>query len=188
MNPVYAAAADLHAFFTERGWEFCLIGGVALQRWGEPRQTLDADFTLLSHFVRDEEFIDALLAAYPSRISDARDFALRARVLLLRHPNGVGLDVALGGIPFEVASVARSSEWQAVPGVTLRTCSAEDLIIHKVFAGRTQDWADVERVLQRQGEGLNIALIEAELAPLLALKECPESLERFRGLARRHAG
>lgn len=96
MNPVDAGAADLHPFFTERAWEFCLIGVVALQRWGEPRQTLDAGFSLLSHFVDDWEFVDALLAAYPSRISDARGFALRARVLLLRHPNGVGLDVALG--------------------------------------------------------------------------------------------
>ncbi len=186
MNPVYAAAADLHAFLTARAWEFCLIGGVALQRWGEPRQTLDADFTVLTHFIRDEEYIDALLAAYPSRIPDARDFALRARVLLLRHCNGVGLDIALGGIPFEVASVARSSEWQAIPGVTLRTCSAEDLIVHKVFAGRNQDWADVEKVLKRQGRGLNVALIEGELAPLLALKESPESLDRFRGLLRQH--
>lgn len=86
-----------------------------------------------------------------------------------------------------MASVARSSEWQAVPGVTLRTRSAEDLVIHEVFAGRTQDWADVEKVLQRQGRGLNLALIEADPAPLLALKGSPESLERFRGLARRHA-
>ena len=95
-------------------------------------------------------------------------------------------DVALGGIPFEVASVARSSEWQAVPGIALRTCSAEDLIVHEVVAGRAQDWADVEKVLQRQGRRLNVALIEGELAPLLALKESPESLDRFRDLLRQH--
>ncbi|MBN9690600.1 MAG: nucleotidyl transferase AbiEii/AbiGii toxin family protein [Verrucomicrobia bacterium] len=185
MNQVYAAAADLHNFCLGRGWEFCFIGGVALQRWGEPRQTLDADLTLLTHFVYDEDYIDTLLSAFPARLSDAREFAKRARVLLLRHPNGVGLDIALGGLPFEVSSVARSSDWQAVPGLSLRTCSAEDLIVHKVFAARAQDWADVERILQRQGRRLDVELIERELIPLLALKEAPENLTQFRALLSR---
>ena len=46
MNLVYAAASDLHRFCVDRKWEFCFIGGVALQRWSEPRQTLDVDITL----------------------------------------------------------------------------------------------------------------------------------------------
>jgi hypothetical protein len=33
---VYRAAADLQRRCKERGWRFCLIGGIALQRWGEP--------------------------------------------------------------------------------------------------------------------------------------------------------
>ncbi len=96
MNAVFAAASDLHRFCVERRWEFCFIGGVALQRWSGPRQTLDADITLLTRFVHEEEYVDTLLAGFSSRRPDAREFALRARVLLLRHPSGVGPDIALG--------------------------------------------------------------------------------------------
>ena len=88
----------------------------------------------------------------------------------------MGRDVALGGIPFEMASVARSSEWQAVPGLALRTCSAEDLVVHKVFLGRAQDWANVEKVQPRQVRRLNVAPIQGELAPLPALKSGESSM------------
>ena len=55
-------------------------------------------------------------------------------------------------------------------GHTLITCSAEDLVIHKAFAGRDRDWADVESVLIRQHGKLNLELIRTELPPLLELK------------------
>lgn len=186
MNHVHSAASDLHRFCSRQGWGFCFIGGLALQRWGEPRQTLAADLTLITHFEHDETYARVLLSEFAPRIPEALEFALRARVLLLQHPNGVGLDIALGGLPFEVDSVSRASDWEATPGVVLRTCCAEDLLIHKVFAGRTQDWADIERVLQRRGDTLDISLITRELGPLLALKESPESLDRFLALLDRH--
>ncbi len=62
------------------------------------------------------------------------------------------------------------------------TCSAVDLVIHKVFAGRGLDWLDVERILQRQGKRLDFGLIFEELRPLLALKEEPENEERLHRL------
>jgi len=39
-----------------------LIGGVALQRWGETRMTTDADATVLTHWVNDESVADLLLS------------------------------------------------------------------------------------------------------------------------------
>ncbi len=65
------------------------------------------------------------------------------------------------------------------------TCSAEDLIIHKAFAGRNRDWADIEHVLERHGPHLNFQLIFDELRPLLELKEEPENEERLRRLMER---
>jgi hypothetical protein len=46
-----------------------------------------------------------LLSRFQGRAADARDFALRARVLLLQHSNGVPLDIALGALPFEAHSI-----------------------------------------------------------------------------------
>ena len=50
MNAVIAAAAELQAVCEAEGWRYCLIGGVALQRWGEARETVDVDLTLLTGF------------------------------------------------------------------------------------------------------------------------------------------
>jgi hypothetical protein len=39
VNPLFAAALEIQQFFNAHGWRFCFIGGLAVQRWGEPRLT-----------------------------------------------------------------------------------------------------------------------------------------------------
>jgi hypothetical protein len=179
LNPVYAAALELQGACRERGWSFCFIGGVAVQRWGEPRLTADADLTLLAGFGNEESFVDPLLAAFRARVQDARAFALKRRVLLMEASNGVPLDVSLGAIPFEERVVARSSAFDIGGGAALVTCSAEDLIVLKVVAGRDRDWLDVRGVAARQGPRLKAKLVRRELEPLLELKGDAESMPRL---------
>lgn len=102
--------------------------------------------------------------------------------MLLRTAAGAPIDVALGALPFEERSIERASGW-AVPGARpLRTCSAENLLVHKVFAGRDRDWADVAGVVARQGSTLDVGVIVEELEPLLAVRGGPAALVRLRGL------
>jgi hypothetical protein len=89
------------------------------------------------------------------------------------------LDGALGGLHYEENSIRRASAFQFPTRQSLTTCSAEDLIAHKVFAARDKDWLDVDGILARQWGKLNLALIRAELKPLLELPERPESLARL---------
>lgn len=189
MNDLYRAALDLQAFCQARGWRFCFIGGVAVQRWGEPRQTDDADLTLLTGFGHEEAFVDPLLEKLAPRRPDAREFALMNRVLLARHREfGVPLDIALGAFPFEENAIARATFWDCTgEGDLLLTCSAADLIIYKAFANRGIDWQDIERILQRHGAALDFALVWRELLPLLELKEDPAIEPRLRELIARHA-
>jgi len=35
VNPIFAAALEVQAFCRDRGWQFCFIGAVAVQRWGD---------------------------------------------------------------------------------------------------------------------------------------------------------
>lgn len=182
LQAVFQAAEEVQAFCTKHGWRFCFIGGVALQRWGEPRLTQDADLTLLTGFGAEESFADPLLAHFAGRRIDTREFALRHRVLLIQTDTGIAVDVAFGGVPFEERSVGRASPWHWTTGHTLTTCSAEDLIIHKVFAGRDRDWGDVESVLIRQRVKLDLSLIRRELKPLLELKGQSEAMTKFDGL------
>lgn len=118
---VLAAAAEVQDFCQARRWKFCFIGGVAVQRWGEPRLTQDVDLTLLTGFGQEEFFADALLDVLQGRRSDAREFALKRRVLLARTKGGVNVDVAFGALPFEERSIARASAWNWEPGQTLIT-------------------------------------------------------------------
>lgn len=176
---VLTAAGEVQDFCQRLGWRFCFIGGVALQRWGEPRLTQDVDLTLLTGFGNEQTFVDALLKEFVARRPDAREFALSRRVLLIQTRGGVGVDVALGAFSFEERSIQRASVWAWAAGQSLVTCSAEDLVVHKTFAGRDLDWGDVERVLTRQHRKLDLMQIRSELKPLLELKGAPESLDKL---------
>ena len=168
---VFGAALDLQDFCEQRGWKFCFIGGIAVERWSVPRFTEDADMTLVTGFLDHADYSRSLLERFEGRRPDTLEFAIQHRVLLLRHENGVELDVGLGGMDFEVRAIDRASYWKARPGVRLLTCSADDLVVHKAFASRLQDWADVERIIGVQEKKLNVPQILRELAPLAELKE-----------------
>jgi hypothetical protein len=177
MNAIIGAAAELQAVCLAEQWRFCFIGGLAVQRWGEPRETVD--LTLLTGFGGEAPFVTRLLDRFEPRIPDAATFAQHTRVLLLRATSGVGLDVALGGLPFEEEAVARSSMFTFPPAVPLRTCSAEDLLVLKAFANRPKDWLDVDGVIIRQGGTLEWDYVQRHLAPLVELKEEPDILDRL---------
>lgn len=176
MNALYAAALEVSEFMTEREWRFCIIGGLAVVRWGEPRTTADVDMTLLTGFGREEDFAKPLLDKFQGRTSNALEFALEQRVLLVEASNGRDIDISFGAFPFEEEMVSRATAFEFDEGVSLVTCSAEDLFVLKVFAGRPQDWADAESVAIRQP--LDRKYVLGHLGPLTELKEAPEDLER----------
>lgn len=180
MNPIFAAALEVQEFCLGHRFRFCFIGGLAVQRWGEPRLTIDVDVTLLTGFGAEASFVEALMERFQGRRSDTREFALRNRVVLLESSSGIPLDVSLGAMPFEERAVTRATGFQVEPGVALTTCSAEDLIVHKAFADRPKDWLDIEGIALRQAGRLNERLIFDELHPLLVLKGTLEIEERLR--------
>jgi hypothetical protein len=185
LTRVARAALHLQEFCEERAWRFCFIGGLALQAWSAPRLTIDVDITLLTGFSGEEQYIDAMLGAFTARIPNAREFALRNRVLLLSWQEEAGIDVSLGALPFEERSVERAVVRLVATGCRLRVCSAEDLIIHKAFASRDQDWADVDGILMRQGSSLDTGLIFEELRPLALLKQDDAIVPRLERLMRK---
>lgn len=182
VKPVFEAAREVQEFLRFSGSEFCFIGGVALQRWGQPRFTRDVDLTLLCPLGAEAQAIGRVLERFAARIPDAREFAVKNRVILVQSKTGVPIGVALGALPFEQHCVERASEFDFGRGLHLLTCSAEDFVVLKAFAGRGQDWVDLEYVLVRQRRILDWRLIDDELKPLLELRETPESLEKLQQL------
>ena len=177
MNPLLEAAQEVCEFLSEQAWEYCLIGGLAVQKWGEPRTTLDADITLFTGMGREEEFVDPTLGHFSGRLPNAREFALANRVLLVRAANGTDIDIVLGALPFEAEMIRRAKPVEFAPGVELVCCSPEDSFIMKAFAGRPRDWLDAESIASRQSNLDNKYILE-QLEPLCALKDAPELYEK----------
>jgi hypothetical protein len=185
MADLLDAAREVDSFCRRKDWRYCIIGGLALLRWGEQRMTKDVDFTLLTGFGQEESYLTALLAEFEPLQHGAMDFALRNRVLPIRTKAGFKADIALGALPFEELVVNRASDFAYATNCVLRTCAPEDLIVMKAFASRPQDWIDIEGVLIRQQSKLDWKHIYTQLTPLAELKEQPELVEQLRVLDRK---
>lgn len=170
------AAASALTALSEHEIDACVIGGLAVARWGEPRFTADVDLVAMTAVRRDAEAVDALLAKFSPRMPDARAFALAHRVLLLESSEGVQLDVSLGALDFERDMVVRSTEWSVDGCPPIRTCSAEDLLVLKAFAGREKDWSDIRGIIHRQGAAIRRDAVLRRLTPLAEFAERPEAI------------
>ena len=148
-------------------------------RWSQARVTRYLDLTLLTGFGHEEAFIESLLSHYRPRVAEPRQFALRSRVLLLISPGGIGIDISFGALPFEYLAVQRATAFEFAPGLELRTCSAEDLLVMKLFASRAIDIRDAEGIGVRHHKTLDWRYVEQQLTPLAEAKEDPEILRQL---------
>lgn len=181
MKQILEAAKEIQDFIEEKDWKFCFIGGISLQVWAIPRNTNDADITLITGIGSEEQFIRTILARFKSRISDDPiGFFLPRRIVLI-DIGGVGIDISLGALEFEELAVERSTYHEFLPDIVLKVCSPEDLIVFKAFANRLKDWADIENILSVQ-TNLDWNYIHKHLSPLVELKEEPEILTTLNNL------
>ena len=149
----------LAAALDRAGMPYMIIGGQAVLLHGEPRLTADVDVTLGIDTDRYEE-IEALARTLDFRIlPDApEDFIAETSVLpTMDGSSGIRVDFIFSNTPYERQALGR------VKTVTLgnahvRFASAEDLVIHKIVAGRARDLDDVRGILRTTG-GLDTAYI-----------------------------
>lgn len=179
MNRLIEAALELHAFLTRHAVPYAIIGGVAVQAWGEPRLTVDLDLTVITPPEGTAAFVALVLQQFTPRVSDPVAFARRTCVILIRASNGCHVDISLGVPGYEEEVIRRAVDYEVAPGKRVRLCSAEDLIIHKAVAGRPQDLMDIEGIVHRQGERLDGEYIRRWLGEFAAILEMPEIPERF---------
>ena len=133
-----------------------LIGGQAVLLHGEPRLTQDVDITLGVTPERLPEVLDLCrdlnLELLPD---DVAEFVRATFVLPVRHvQSGIRVDLVFSATPYERKAISRAVTVE-LGGSTVPFASAEDLVIHKLFAGRARDIEDVEGVLRRKGQDLD---------------------------------
>ena len=173
MADLEAALADLAHRLGEAGIEYMVIGGLANAVWGSPRSTIDIDCTVVLDPARAGRLLEMLGPAYHSRTNDPKGFAARTRVLPLRHRDGVQIDLIFAMLPFEEEAVHRAVE-VIVKGISVRFCTAEDLVLHKIVSQRERDRQDVEEILGRRRSSLDRSYLDPRVRELAALLERPE--------------
>ena len=135
---------------------FMLIGGQAVLLHGRPRLTEDIDITLGV----GPERLPALLAACSATgltplPADPAGFVAETFVLPARHAaSGLRVDCIFSTTPYERDAIARA-ETVEIGGERVPVASAEDLVLHKLFAGRPRDLEDAVGVVQRKGVAMD---------------------------------
>lgn len=180
------AAREVHQILAELQVPYALIGGLAVQYWGEARFTKDIDLTVIVPIEHEEAFLRALCERLPPRREDALDFAQRHRIYLAKTKNGFPVDVSLGLPGYEEEMAARAVDYTTKAGDMIRVCSAEDLIIHKAIAGRPQDLRDIEGVIIRRASSLDLEYIRNWLAVFGGWLETDDVINRFEEAWRRY--
>ena len=176
----YEAAWEIHQFLTKRGLAYAIIGGMAVQKWSDPRFTRDVDLAVAAPLTTGSAPLVRLITGhFPSRSADPVDFAGKTRMVLITASNGVEVDISLALPGYEDQLFARAVDYEIEPGKAIRLCSAEDLIIHKCVAGRPQDISDIQGVVDRQGKKLDAAYIRRWLKDFSDVLANGDILERF---------
>lgn len=129
---------------------YMVIGGQAVLLYGEPRLTADIDVTLGAGIRRLPDVLrsaqDLALECLPA---DPEAFVSRTMVLPTRHrESGIRVDFIFSFTPYEAGAIERARLVE-LDGRKVAFASPEDLVIHKIFAGRPRDMEDVHSVLVR---------------------------------------
>lgn len=127
---------------------YMIIGGQAVLLYGEPRLTKDIDVTL-GVGVESLEQVHAVATAMGLSIlvSNRDDFVRKTMVLPARDDaSGIRIDLVFSFSPYERRAIERA-KGVAIGSATVRFAALEDVIIHKVVAGRPRDLEDVRTLL-----------------------------------------
>jgi len=125
-----------------------VIGGQAVLLYGTPRLTRDIDVTLGINIDRLPE-VAALAREYHLRIipPNYREFAAQTMVLPLEDGKSkFRVDFIFSFTPYETQAIRRAKKIKFGRSV-VKFASLEDIIIHKIFSGRSKDIEDVKSVI-----------------------------------------
>jgi hypothetical protein len=130
------------------GLPYMIIGGQAVLLYGAPRLTKDIDITLGVDVGLLERVLPPISAMGLEIIpGDFRSFAEQTSVLPAREKqSGIRVDFIFSFTPYERQAISRARA--VLLGETnVAFASVEDVIIHKIFAGRPVDIEDVESMV-----------------------------------------
>lgn len=164
----------------DAGLPYMIIGGQAVLLYGRARLTRDIDITLgvdTDQFARVEQVCKNLdlepLASRP------RDFALKTKVLPVEDRDSkVRVDFVFSFTPYEAQAIERANE-VLVEECPVRFASCEDVVIHKMVAGRPVDQEDVRHLLAKNRESIDVDYLRRWLSEFGQIPDHRQILAEF---------
>lgn len=137
-----AAALETHAI------PYMVIGGQAVLLYGEPRLTKDIDITLGAGIDRVPDVIAVVeKLGLKLLVKDFETFVRETMVLPVADEEvGIRVDFIFSFSPYERQAIGRG-RMVRLGDADVCFASVEDLIIHKIVAGRPRDIEDVRTML-----------------------------------------
>jgi hypothetical protein len=128
-----------------------VIGGQAVLLYGEPRLTKDIDITLGVgiDFLNQIERIVKLVGLSPL-VRNVADFVKETMVFPVQdRKSGIRVDFIFSSSSYEKQAIQRAL---GIPfgKAIVKFAAVEDVIIHKVIAGRTRDMEDVQTIMLKK--------------------------------------
>ncbi len=163
---------------------FMLIGGQAVLLHGRPRLTEDIDITLGVDPSRLPVVLEACTALGLVPLPDRVEEFVRDTFVLPVYDvdTGIRVDFIFSTTRYERQAIERAVIVE-LGGEPVPFASAEDLVIHKLFAGRAIDLEDVATVLRRRRTEVDWAYLEKwarEFVSVPGREGMPEQIERLR--------
>ena len=129
---------------------YMIIGGQAVLLYGEPRLTRDIDVTLVIGVDRWKEIVDLAPSVKLKLLTKKPEAFIRATCVLpaVEEKSGVRVDFIFSYTPYEKQAIGRANRIK-IRDRRINFAAVEDIIIHKIFAGRPQDIDDVRHIIAR---------------------------------------
>jgi predicted nucleotidyltransferase len=137
---------------------YMVIGGQAVLLYGEPRLTRDIDITL-GMGVDGLDKVKKIIKAIGLKSLVEKEFVERNLVLpIIDKKSGIRVDFIFSFSPYEKQAIERAKDIKLGRSL-VRFASLEDVVIHKVIAGRARDLEDVKSILLKN-LGYDLVYIE----------------------------
>jgi len=125
---------------------YMVIGGQAVLIYGEPRLTKDIDITLGVGVSKLNE-INSIVEKLNLKILVDENFVRKTMVLLvIDEKTGIRVDFIFSFSLYEKQAIKRATDIKFGNNI-VKFASLEDLIIHKIIAGRAIDIEDVRSII-----------------------------------------